>query len=551
MLKDLNFRACASAAMRLGRFRLICLAIAGMAAWSGAIILAARSSEDSSSAAVEHHDPIPPITRAQDAVETFGQLPGVLREADSEAYRAAFSLQRRGQWKAADTVLSDVTDERLMGVLRGERYLSRKYASTYPELLAWLNAYSDLPSAAAVYALALNKKPADIWLRMESPRRAKLSGYGEESEALATTLGGNTQWREGLSAWRQKRYDIAASRFVQIASLPQKLPESDRTAVNFWAWRALEKAGDAKAAKYLSAAAQGPRSFYGILARKQLGQPLGLTAAPKKIDRAALIALYQNPAVGRMVALVQAGQRELAEAEMRALFPASSRAVQAQLIAVAAELGLPAVQIRMAQSMEGNGTGYEYALYPRPKISPQEGFAVAPELIFAFARAESGFHANAKSGAGALGLMQIMPETASYIAEREKIDLRAFRDDRDALGFGAPVANVTLGQSYIRYLLGMPGIDGNLFYMAAAYNAGPGKLAEWQKTVSAGGDPLLFLESVPYSETRRYIARVMTAFWIYSELQNTREPTSAMVARGEWPVYALPAADRIAQLSKR
>lgn len=73
-----------------------------------------------------------------------------------------------------------------------------------------------------------------------------------------------------------------------------------------------------------------------------------------------------------------------------------------------------------------------------------------------------------------------------------------------------------MGQKYLEYLLNKPYIGGNLFYMLAAYNAGPGNLVKWMKTMRYQNDPLLFIEVIPARQTRLYIERVMANYWIYS-----------------------------------
>jgi soluble lytic murein transglycosylase len=94
-----------------------------------------------------------------------------------------------------------------------------------------------------------------------------------------------------------------------------------------------------------------------------------------------------------------------------------------------------------------------------------------------------------------------------------------------------------LGQRYVRYLLDMERIDGNMLYLAAAYNAGPGNLSRWQKKIDYKGDPLLFIESIPLSETRAYVERVMTNYWIYNQRLGQEDKTLRQLSRDVWPVY--------------
>ncbi len=151
----------------------------------------------------------------------------------------------------------------------------------------------------------------------------------------------------------------------------------------------------------------------------------------------------------------------------------------------------------------------DVALYPDASWQPVKGFSVDRALVYAFIRQESKFDSGANNrSSGALGLMQLMPATAEHVAkiDGEKINLSDLRE---------PEVNIRLGQKYVSLLLQDPSVDNNLFKLAAAYNAGPGKLARWEKEVRYEDDPLLFIESIPVSETRIFVERVMTNFWIY------------------------------------
>ncbi len=96
--------------------------------------------------------------------------------------------------------------------------------------------------------------------------------------------------------------------------------------------------------------------------------------------------------------------------------------------------------------------------------------------------------------------------------------------------------SIEIGQRYVNYLLNKPFIDGNLFYMMAAYNGGPSNLLRWEKTAKYDNDPLLFIEVIPSAETRIYIERVMANYWIYNVKFNLPNPTLQQVAEGHWPV---------------
>ena len=129
-----------------------------------------------------------------------------------------------------------------------------------------------------------------------------------------------------------------------------------------------------------------------------------------------------------------------------------------------------------------------------------------------------------------MGLMQLMPATARFIASGED----RFSSRRELTD---PELNLSLGQKYIEHLLDDPTIGSNLFYVTTAYNAGPGNLRKWQKQVDYRDDPLLFIESIPSRETRHFVERVLTNLWIYRLRLGQPTPSLDAVAAGTWPRY--------------
>jgi len=97
---------------------------------------------------------------------------------------------------------------------------------------------------------------------------------------------------------------------------------------------------------------------------------------------------------------------------------------------------------------------------------------------------------------------------------------------------------LTLGQRLIRMLLDSDQIQGNLIMMSAAYNAGQGNLGKWERRAQYRNDPLLFIESIPSRETRSFIERVLTNYWIYRHRMGLSSPSLDAIAEGGWPLYS-------------
>nr|WP_255696928.1 lytic transglycosylase domain-containing protein [Sandaracinobacteroides sayramensis] len=178
------------------------------------------------------------------------------------------------------------------------------------------------------------------------------------------------------------------------------------------------------------------------------------------------------------------------------------------------------------------------ARFPTPDWKPVRGWRVDKSLVFAHALQESKFITGARSGAGAKGLMQIMPGTARDLAKAMEIE---HRDDLLA----DPSFNVEYGQSYLEMLRDSPHTQGQLPKVIAAYNAGPGSVQKWNNGgLKDNGDVLLFIESIPFRETRHYVEVVMRNFWLYQMKEAAQNPKAAaeqpgvhLVAANRWPRF--------------
>ncbi len=339
-------------------------------------------------------------------------------------------------------------------------------------------------------------------------------------------------WSAGMAAYRSDELNNARRAFEILAA---GNPRTSKLVASgaYWAARLNLMTGRPdKVRLYLGIASERPNDFYGILARATLGEPLVFDHGLPHLSDSELSALTAMPEVQRAVALAQAGQQQIADLEFQQVSATQNPGLAVALLTVADTLNLPATQFRFGVDLKRHfATRYEAALYPEPPWTPDDGFEVDPALVFAIMRQESRYEATAESYVGARGLMQIMPTTADYIADG--YDFAGA--DRHLLD--DPVMSVTLAQDYIQHLMGLGSVDGNLFYMLAAYNAGPGNLERWQKRSSPIDDPLLFLETIPVRETRSFVEKVMANYWMYRLRLGGMTPSLAKVASGHWPVY--------------
>jgi soluble lytic murein transglycosylase len=163
---------------------------------------------------------------------------------------------------------------------------------------------------------------------------------------------------------------------------------------------------------------------------------------------------------------------------------------------------------------------------------PQGDGAPEPALIHAIVRQESGFDPRVRSGAGAQGMMQLMPATAKGVARKLGLPYSVSR-------LGDADYNMRLGSAYLGQLVQT--FSGSYVMAAAGYNAGPGRPPQWAAECGdpRGGttDPSDFIECIPFSETRNYVMRIMEAVQVYrARLNGGEAPLTAMadLKRGGW-----------------
>lgn len=455
-------------------------------------------------------------------------VPSPLGYDDVGRYRDAFALQAKGRFAEADARLAELGSRILMGHVLAERMLGRGYVSGYGELVAWLESYPDLPQAARIHRLALAKRPEGA----RPPPDPSRGVAPDEPRRAASSAAAGRRLEDALAAWRRREFDGAAEILGRLANREGAEGEEIATAA-FWAARAHLAAGrPQQVGRYLRLAARSSRDFYGLLAQTVLGLPMSWEWDEPSLRAEMIDLLIRYPGSRRALALAQVGQPRLAEAEILALAGRARLELGHALIALAEATGLPGAQLKVAQRMRLlDGRRHDGALYPVPRWQPPRGFRIDRALVYAVIRAESGFDADARSRRGALGVMQVMPETAIEVARRARIAYA---------GRGAlldPDRNIELGQAKILQLAQSAALGPSLIHVVAAYNAGATRVASWigRELKGTRDDPLLFIESVPLSETRGYIKKVLTNLWVYRARLGQPIPELLTLAENRWP----------------
>lgn len=369
---------------------------------------------------------------------------------------------------------------------------------------------------------------------MHAGKLAKARELAEESSLRSGVTVPLAGWVAGLVHWRAGNYREAIGFFETTANSPYASAWT-QAAGAYWASRAHMRAGRIRDVnKWLEKAAYNPRTFYGLIAARTLGWNINFNwNIPAYREHHAEL-LQSIPAAKRAIALVDIGQFHLAEQELRRLDMKDDPFLREALLAYSYKSGLASLAMRMAEAYEHPAGGlYDAGLFPVCPWEPEDGYNVDRALIHALIRQESRFNPLVESHSGAVGLMQLMPRTATYVAKDRRYLNRAGQHS-----LKNPQTNLSIGQQYISALLGRHAVDTELFSLVIAYNAGPGNLRKWKREfASMQSDPLLFIESIPMAETRAFLERVMANYWIYRHRFNQPTPSLDAVARGHWAQY--------------
>ncbi len=331
---------------------------------------------------------------------------------------------------------------------------------------------------------------------------------------------------EFLAGWIALRYlnkpDIAIDHFMRLRDAVTA-PISVARA-HYWAGRAAEKAGrTSEASRQYSAAAQFPGTFYGQIAAATINpkSTLDLPAA-RATSSSTKQAVMDQSVIQAMQALADVG----AEGLLRtfALASAETFTERDQFVVLTnflRQLNQPALALRVAKrGIQKNVPVFDIA-YPTVSLPVYQGNGTAPDsaLVMGLTRQESEFDPEAFSSAGARGLMQMMPATASLTARRHGIPFGGKGD------LFTPAVNLRLGMAHISDLLS--DFAGSFVLSIASYNAGGGRINQWISTYgdprSTSADIVDWIERIPFSETRNYVQRVMENTQVYRNILAGRD----------------------------
>ena len=292
-----------------------------------------------------------------------------------------------------------------------------------------------------------------------------------------------------------------------ISRLPSEEREEDHWA--YWVARAQEKTGQANQAQSLFAELAQLQSYYGFLAADRLDLDYAIYDDPIQPEPELLGELRKTPALLRAREFAYVGLEHESRREWNnwLLEQESDQRLAASAV-LASEWGLHDRAIYSAGKSgdeQRRAIGLRFPVLYRSEVAKASTeHSIDPAWIFGVMRRESAYIRDVRSSAGAIGLMQLMPRTARYVAKLQGKD--NWRGDlTDA------TTNISFGTHYLRYVMNK--FDDHQVLATASYNAGPHRVDKWLRENETDAD--VWIDTIPFTETRRYVRAVMAYAAIY------------------------------------
>jgi soluble lytic murein transglycosylase len=458
-------------------------------------------------------------------------------------------------WQDAGGVTDDVVWTRLLNAFDAReeallQYVARKSsAQMRPQVDQLLAVYSqpesligqaldadspqsaDIASHGLAYLAGYNpEKALSYWRELQqqlyfNAEQTRQVEYAIALQTLFSRTAASSEWLADVLAQLQDdkltgirlRWALREQDWDALERTLPLLSESAREE-NVWRyWQAIvqEKSGDTVAATAAMEQLAGERDYYGFLAAERLQRPYSLNHQQLELSEGSTVEALS--AIARIEELMYHGDDMLAHSEWYKLLQDTDDVAQQQ------DLALLATQkgwYRMAIDAATRAQVWD-ALDQRFPIPYQDIFKKNAALrqlpsteLMAIARRESAFFAGAQSPVGARGLMQIMPATGKAVAS----SLQQRHSQNDLFNVEH---NVLLGSAYYRELLDRFG--GNRVFALTAYNAGPHRVDRWRNKTGQGIPVELWVETIPYQETRNYVQAVLSYNVIFQYMQGDQQ----------------------------
>lgn len=318
------------------------------------------------------------------------------------------------------------------------------------------------------------------------------------------------EYRDGrLFEW-WARFDIARGDWAALeqtlAAMPQEQRDDGRW--RYWRARALLENGGADEGRALLSGLAGEATFFGFLAADAVEQPYSICPLEPSVEATALAAVEKSAGFERALELRRAGIEGWARREWNRALRGLDREGLRAAAALATREDWPDRAIA-ALGDTGDLRWYAWRFpdaFGELVTAQTERLDLDDAWVRGLMRSESALAADAVSPAGARGLMQLTPDTARQLARRHQLPYNGLEQ------LMVPVDNIRFGTTYLRELLDR--FDGNPVLATAAYNAGPRAVERWLAE-ERPTDPVAWIETLPYFETRDYVPRVLAFATLY------------------------------------
>src|SRR4249919_2809413 len=455
-------------------------------------------------------------------------------DAVFEALAAKDGLAPDLRWERIDKAAAEWQPSVMRVAARGlpveEAALANDYAafieSLHPRALNWPK--TERSRRMASYGLARAAKSVPMIAEAQLPQYAQALGFTEEDRgrvlyqaALWTAASYEPESAQRLAAVPESAYDerlhewrareaMARSDWPAALAAIRKMGDKQRSEARwqYFEARLAERSGDTAAAQRLYREAANKAEFHGFLAADRIKASYTLCPWQPTSAAAERNAVARDPAIVRALGLYRIDRRGWATREWDDALSRFSDEQRRYAVKIAQQYGWfdRAVFSLGKQPEETRLYTLRFPLHHDATIRREAAKnAIDPAWVAAEIRAESVFDANARSGANAMGLMQVVPATGLSVARRIGVPWNGVATLYD------PDANIAIGTAYLRQLQDRYGPP---YMVIAGYNAGPAPLSRWQAQ-RPGMDPEFWIETISYKETREYVARVLAFSVLY------------------------------------
>lgn len=350
-------------------------------------------------------------------------------------------------------------------------------------------------------------------LTLSALRNGDAAGAYAAAANSGLVAGADAAEAEFFAGWialtRLKNPALADTHFAAIERIGSS--PITRGRAFYWRGRAAEAQGDqVRARAYYEAGAKYYTTFYGLLSAEKVNGGRLVMGYDPPLTQADRVRFEARDTVRAARILFETGNRDLFRTFALALddvLPSAEE--EALLVDMARGYGEMDTSMKVVRAAAQRGFILPQRGYP-VRTPPSAFNAPEPALVLGITRQESGFDPMVRSGVGARGMMQLMPGTAALVARKAGVAYSASQLDD-------PDYNMRLGSTYLGDLVGT--FSGSYIMAVAAYNAGPGRPTQWASFCgdprTSSGDPIDFIECIPFSETRNYVMRVMEGMQIY------------------------------------